>query len=210
MIQLKIKIRAEGVDLEKKAKHIMEAAEKGLRQLTQQTYEEWQSVAARKLKTTRRRYQDSLSFTMQESNLGVITLQSKDKNTNWLITAIETGTEPYSIRDAVLKRAKKHWPRKMSPAQRKAMFAYLKEQGRLGLPPVPFTDIPFRTTGAKQQAKPNAYRRISPNTPNDKWKHPGFKPIGTGGPGPLKEEVIEYVKKTASDVFTPLLARVLI
>lgn len=209
MIQIQIKVHAE-VDMEKVEKGITEAAEKGLRQLTQQAYEEWQNVAARKLKTTRRRYQDSLSFEMKSSNVGTITLQAKDKNTEWLINAIEAGAEPFSIRDAVLDKAKKHWPRPMSDEQRRAMFAYLAKEGRLGKPPVPFTDVPFRSSGSKEQGRPNAYRRISPNTKPDGWKHPGFKPKGGGGPGPLREEVVEYVKKTAADVFTPLLARVLV
>jgi hypothetical protein len=209
MIQIKVKIRTE-VDLEAKAKEIEKAAEKGIRQLTQQAFEEWQSVAARRLRTTRRRYQDSLSFTMTGPMTGEITLSAKDKNTNWLINAIENGVEEFSIRDAVLAKAKKHWPREMSDKQRRAMFAYLAKVGRLGKPPVPFTDVAFRTGGAKEQGKPNAFRRISPNTPSDAWAHPGFKPKGRGGPGPLREEVVEYVKKTAQDVFGPLLARVLV
>jgi len=209
VIQIKIKIHTE-VDLEDKAKQIGEAVEKGMRQLTQQTYEEWQNVAARKLKTTRRRYQDSLSFSMDGPNNGSITLSAKDKATNWLVTAIENGIEPYSIRESTMAKAKKHWPRDMSDRQRRAMFAYLAKVGRLGKPPVPFTDIPFRTGGAKEQGKPNSFRRISPNTAPDAWGHPGFKPKGGGGPGPLREEVIEYVKKTAQDVFGPLLARVLV
>lgn len=209
MIQIKIKLKTD-VDLEKKAKDIADAAEKGLRQLTQQAYEEWQNVAARRLKTTRRRYQDALSFSMQGRDTGVITLQAKDERTNWLVTALENGVESFSIREAVLAKAQKHWPRQMSDKQRRAMFAYLAKVGRLGKPPVPFTDVPFRTSGSKEQGKPNAYRRISPNTDPAAWSHPGFKPKGSGGPGPLREEVVEYVKKTAKDVFQPLLARILV
>ena len=91
------------------------------------------------------------------------------------------------------------------------MFRYLREHGREGLPPVPFADIPFRTKGAKQQGTPNAYRRISPNQDTDaSWMHPGFKDKGQGGPGPLRPEVVEYIKKTAPDIFRPLLAKVTI
>lgn len=208
MIQLRIKVNAQ-VDMDKKAKAIGEAVEKGTRQLTQQTYEEWQNVAARRLRTTRRRYQDALSYSIDGPNEGTITLQAKDKSTQWLLNAIENGVGAYSIRDAVLKKAKKKWPRDMSDAQRKAMFAYLKKVGRLGRPPVPFSDVPFRTSGAKEQGRPTAYRRISPNTSTEAWKHPGFKPVGKGGPGPLRDEVVEYVKETAKDVFQPLMARVL-
>jgi hypothetical protein len=209
MVEIKITVHTD-LDLEKVEKGITEAAEKGLRQLTQQAYEEWQNIAARRLKTTRRRYQDSLSFTMKDANTGVISLHAKDKDSEWLINALENGVEPYSIREAVLAKAKKHWPRDMSPQQRRAMFAYLARVGRLGKPPVPFTDVPLRTGGSKEQGKPNAFRRISPNTKPDGWQHPGFKPKGGGGPGPLREEVIEYVKKTAGDVFASLLARVLV
>lgn len=207
MIQIDIKVQS-NIDFDKLEKSIGSAVEKGTRQIVQQAYEEWQNIAGRKLKTTRRRYQDALSFTMTGDNSGEISLQAKDKNTQWLVSALEGGAEAFSIRDRVLAKAKTHWPRPMSPAQRKAMFAYLAEKGRLGERPTPFTDVPFRTSGAKQQGTPNAYRRISKNTPSEKWKHPGFRPKGSGGPGPLREEVIEYVKKTAKDVFIPLFARI--
>jgi hypothetical protein len=211
MITLQFKIDAEGIDLDKRGQAIVKAAQKGLRQLTQQAFEEWQNIAAQKLKTTRRVYQDSLSFTMVGSDVGEITLQARDPNTNFLVNALEDGLSPFSIRDAVLKKAKKHWPREkpMSAKQLRAMFAYLAKVGRLGLPPTEFTDVPFRT-GSKEQGTPNAYRRISKNTPGGKWPHPGFKPKGGGGPGPLRPDVVKYVKATAADVFRPLMARVVV
>lgn len=214
MVEIRINIDTSKVNLDGVGKKIVDAANKGIQQLTQQTYEEWQNIAARRLNTTRRRYQDALSFTMKGKNAGEITLQAQDPNTNWLVVALETGVESFNIRQAIMKKKseyKKRWPRPMSDKQRRAMFRYLKEKGRLGKPPVPFADVPFRTKGAKQQGKPNAYRRISPNQDTQsKWDHPGFKDKGTGGPGPLRPEVIEYVKKTAQDVFKPLLARVLV
>jgi len=211
MFSLKFKIDTKTFNLDKKKQEIVKAAQKGLRQLTQQAFEEWQNIAAQKLKTTRRPYQDSLSFTMVGAELGEITLQAKDPKTNFIINALENGVKPFSIRDAVLKKAKKHWPRKkpMSDQQRKAMFFYLSKVGRLGLPPTEFSDVPFKTGGSKEGAV-SSFWRISKNTESGKWAHPGLKPKGGGGPGPLRPDVIKYVKKTAIDVFRPLLARVLV
>jgi hypothetical protein len=205
-VQLSFTITSK-IDFEKISRELHKVIGEGLRTLTMQAYEEWQNEAGRKLKTTRRRYQDSLHYTIKSETEAEITLYSKDKKTAWLVTSIERGVEGFSIREAVLKKAKLHTGRKMSDAQRRAMFSYLKRVGRLGFPPVPFTDVPFRTSGAAEQGTPNSYRRISKNTKTEAWKHPGFKPSGTGGPGPLLPAVIEYTEKTAQDVFGPLIAR---
>lgn len=201
---LNIKIN---VDFDKIKDNLAKAAREGLEQLTVQAYEEWQAEAGRKLKSTRRRYQDSLHYTIKSDTESEIVLFSRDKKTNWLVTAIERGVKDYSIRDAVLKKAKTHTDRKMSPTQRKAMFAYLHKVGRLGLPPTPFTDVPFRTKGSFEQGDPSTYRRISKNTKPGTWQHPGFKPVGEGGPGPLRPAVLAYIEWTAQDVFGPILAK---
>lgn len=194
--------------LEETVKGIKEKLRKAITQITEQAYEEWQNEAARKLHTTRRRYQDSLHYDIKSDTESQITLFARDKKTNWIINAIERGTPKFSIRDAVLKKAKLHTGRHMSDAQRRRMFAYLASVGRLGLPPTPFTDVPFRTKGSLEQGTPNAFRRISKNTPPGKWHHPGFKPVGKGGPGPLRPAIIEYIKKTADDVLQKVFSKV--
>ena len=72
MIEIRLNIDVSNIDLDGVGKKIVEAAEKGLRQLTQQAYEEWQNIAAQKLNTTRRRYQDALAFTMKGGSEGEI------------------------------------------------------------------------------------------------------------------------------------------
>lgn len=196
MIQIKMKIDTSKIDLEGLGNKIADAAEKGLRQLTQQAYEEWQNIAARRLKSTRRVYQDALSFEVDGSGVGHITLQAKDPSTNWLVTKLETGVASFDMKPSRLAgKPARHWSdlHPTKPGEKKKN--------------PPFVDIPFRTK-SKQQAKPDRYRRISEKSTG--FIHPGFKPIGKAGPGPMREEVVEYVRKTAPDVFQPLLARVLV
>jgi len=205
MVETHINIKIE-VDLGEIGKTIEKAASDALKQLATQAYEEWQSEAGRRLKTTRRRYQDALHWTMKSDTEAEITLFARDKKTNWIVTALERGVGPYSIRDAALKKAKLQTSRTMSDKQRRAMFAYLASVGRLGLPPTPFADIPFRSQGSLEQGDPNSWRRISKNTKPGSWKHPGFKPGGSGGPGPLRPAIVEYIQKTAGDIFTQVFA----
>jgi len=186
---------------------IKKAVGEGLRKLTEQAYEEWQNEAGRRLHSTRRRYQDALHYTVKSDTESEISLYSTDKKTGWLIGALEQGVSKYSIRDAVIRKAKMHNDRHMSDKQRRRMFAYLASVGRLGLPPTPYSDVPFRTKGSAEQGTPNAWRRISKNTKPGAWKHPGFKPAGGGGPGPIRPAVVEYIQNTANDVFGPILAK---
>jgi hypothetical protein len=206
MVDTQINIKIE-VDLAALGQKLQKAIGEALKQLTVQAYEEWQNEAGKKLKTTRRRYQDALHYTVKSDTESEIVLYAKDKKTNWIVTALERGVGSYSIRDAALKKAKLQTNRTMSDKQRRAMFAYLAKVGRLGLPPTPFVDIPFRSKGSLEQGDPNAWRRISKNTKTGSWKHPGFKPVGSGGPGPLRPAIVEYIKKTAGEVFGPILAR---
>jgi len=195
---IKVKVLADRLinKMEKLPQRLEEACEKGLRQITQAAYEEWQNEAGRKLKSTRRRYQDALHYSIDDASHSCITLFARDKSTNWLVSKLEQGVSAFDLKPPRLEgHAGDHWSQlhKTNPGGKK--------------PNPPFVDIPFRTKN-KEQGDPNSYRRMLPKSSG--WVHPGFKPIGTGGPGPLRPAVIEYIRKQIATVFVPLIARVLV
>jgi len=206
MIKITIDIKFEAKGL---VQDYVDAAYKAMEELMMAAYQEWQDEAGRKLHTTRRAYRDAIQHKLVSPGEVELSLQQSDDKDNWIAGALEAGHPGFSIRDRVLAKAKKHTEREMSDRQRRAMFSYLARVGRLGKPPVPYTDIPFRTGGGKEQGKPNKFRRISPNTAPGTWKHPGFKPIGGGGlEKPLRDAVIAFVEKEAPVIFNKLLSKV--
>lgn len=209
MSEIRIKIKTQ-FDPSKLFKEYEEAAEKAMEELMHAAYQEWQDEAGRRLHTTRRAYRDALQSKLISPGLFEIFLQHVDDKDNWLANALETGARPFNIREKVLATAKLHPERmaKMSPRQRAMMIKYLREHGRLGLPPTPYTDVPFIAGGVKE-GKPSAFRRISKNQDTQsKWDHPGFQPEGTGGPGPLMPKVIEFIEEQAPEIFNRLFAKV--
>ena len=202
MIHIKVNIK---VDLKAKADKIEGAVEKGLRQLTLAAFHEWQDEAGRKLRTTRRRYQDSLQYMIESGNTSTITLQAKDPSTQWLVNALENGVGSFDMKPSRLGMAKSRSGGKpayyWSPLH-STLPGEKKKKGQPYYQEVPFVDIPFRT-GAKESSRPTSYRRMHKGSSG--FIHPGFKPSGTGGPGPMRPHVVEYIRKTAADVFGPLI-----
>ena len=182
--------------MQKQIRSIEAGAKQGLRELTRAAHLEWIDEAGRKLNTTRRRYQDSVQYTLEGPYRGVITLQAKDKGTQWLVLALERGVKGFDLKPGRLgkdNRPAYYWSKHATivAAGKK------KEPGDPYYQTPPFVDIPFRTK-SKEQEKPDSYARL--HSGSHGFRHPGFKPKGDGGPGPMRPAVIEYIKETAQDV----------
>lgn len=203
MISIKIKIN---VDLNSKMEAIEEACEKGLNDLTMAAFKEWQDEAGRRLHTTRRMYQDALSYSMVDKKHGEIKLQPGKTKLAWLILALENGLQSYDMKPGFMEsHSAYHWSplhKTLANKKKKAEDDFIgKSLYGKGMDP-PFVDVPFRLK-SKEQNEPDYYRRVHSRSTG--WIHPGFKPIGKGGPGSMAPHVIEYIKKTAGDVFLPLI-----
>lgn len=181
---------------------LVEIAHEAVKEIARDTFSEWKVEAGRKLNTSADAYKDSIQMKqISEDEIEVYMQQGDDKD-HWLPNSLERGYPSFSMRDGFLKKAKIR-QRTRSNAERKKMFAYLKSVGRLGQPATPYAVIKFPTP------KGSSYRSVSKNTPEDKWKHPGFKPLGEGGlDEPIREYVIKYATEQVTDVFSRLFASV--
>ena len=85
-----------------------------------------------------------------------------------------------------------------------SQFAKVRKAGGRKQNP-PFVDIPVRGTGARR-GRATGYYRMSPKSGS--WDHPGFKPKGSGGPGPMRPDVEEHIRKTVQDTFHKIFQKV--
>ena len=191
MITIKVKGKMRLLHLVPK---IREAAEKGTRELARSAEEEWRRLADQRLNTTKRRYQDAIQMEIRDGK-AILRLEARDSGTNWLVNAIERGRPSYDIKPGLMRSpSAKQW----------SQYHRTNPGGKKANPP--FVDVPFRT-GA-QQDKPAYFRRVTPKS--SEWIHPGFKPTGSGGPGPMAPDVVEHVKKEAPKVLGRLLKAVVV
>lgn len=208
MIKVEVEIN---VDPKALIEDYIDIAYKAMEELMMAAYHEWQDEAGRKLKTTRQAYRDAIQHKLVSPGEVELFLQQGSDSDHWIANALEGGHPPIDIRAAVLRKAVLHPERtkKMSREQRWAMISYLKAQGRWGQPPTPYTDRPIHTGGTRTPGRAGIVRRISKNTPNEKWQHPGFRPGGSGGlERPLRDAVVDFILKEAPEIFTRLFAKV--
>lgn len=203
MIRLNVKVPSLTMRLTKKGRAMIEAAREGLRQVASAAFEEWQSIAARRLKSTRRIYQDSLHLKLGSGKApSEITLFSKDPSHNWLVQGMEYGVGAFDMKPSRLSRKKGPGGITPRPAFHWSEFHKTKSGQKKKNPP--FVDIPFGG-GRRTGSTPKSYRRVSPKSGG--FQHPGFKPVGTGGPGPMRHEVIEYIRKQVPIIIGPIIKK---
>jgi hypothetical protein len=203
MISINMEIQFNEDELFKKLEKLANAA---MEDLMIAAYEEWRDEAGRVLNTTRLVYREAIQHQLVRPGTVHLFLQSTDETDNWLANALEIGYGKFNIWPAVLSgRGTTH---------SRAAYYYSDRGKRKGFkggaPATPFVDIPFRPgyrlqpgmSRRKVQSRPTAYRRMSRNNIQGKWIHPGFQPRA------LAEHVVEYVKETAQDVFSPRFAKV--
>lgn len=190
MISISVKVSVDFPGIESK---IRAAAANGTRKLAAAAHNEWQSEAGRRLNTTRRRYQDALRLTQVSDTKATIHLEASDKGTQWLVNALEFGVESFDMKPKRLSgHASTHWS-----AMHKTLSGEKKKPGQPYYQPTPFVDIPVERSG--KEGRSTKFRRM--HSKSTGWIHPGFKPKGTGGPGPMRPHVVEYIKTEAQKVF---------
>lgn len=201
MIRLNVKIDKLTMLLTKRGRAMIKEAREGMRQVAQAAFEEWQNIAARELKSTRKLYQDALHLKLGSGRAASeITLFSKEDN--WLVQALEFGTGAFDMKPSRLSRKKGPAGITPRPAYHWSEFHPTKPGAKKKNPP--FVDIP-RGGGRRTGTTPKEFRRMSSKSSG--FMHPGFKPIGAGGPGPMRHEVIDYIKEQIPVVIGPIVKR---
>lgn len=198
MIQIKIKIR-DGLANEIEQR-LQKALGKGMKKLVTKAYEEWQAEAGRKLTTTRRAYQDALKLTITNDDKATIELAPRDPKNQWLIRALEMGWPAFDLKPGRLGKRNRpayYWSEHAKPATGGKGPGAKKKPGQPFYQEVPFVDIPFFKKGTKEGA-PEKFRRMHKG--GSAWRHPGFKPKGSGGPGPMRPHVVEFIKEQAPKI----------
>ena len=186
-----------GIDLDALGEAMIKAFHEGLVNLANAAMNKWKDLAGAEntgLHRTRRQYQEAIHTHMVDDEEIEVILHHPKEDVNWLVTALEVGVPSFKLKPPRLSgHAGSHWS---------------SYSGGGAKPGLPFVDIPFRTGAAKEQAKPDKWRRMTEASPA-KWVHPGFRPAGGGGlKSPLREKVKEYIEKQAEITFSPLLSRI--
>jgi hypothetical protein len=91
-----------------------------------------------------------------------------------------------------------YWSEYTKPAAGDKGPGAKKKPGQPFYQETPFVDIPFFGKGTKEGA-PKKFRRMHKG--GSAWRHPGFKPTGTGGPGPMRPHVTEFIKDQSNKIF---------
>jgi hypothetical protein len=198
MISIRVKVEVNFKGMEDR---IRAAAGRGLRKVATAAHGEWQTEAGRRLSSTRRRYQDALKLTQIDDEHATIHLEASDKSTNWLVNALEYGAESFDMKPSRLKgHAARHWS-----GYHRTLPGMKKKLGQPFAQEPPFVDIPIREKGSPKEGKPSKFRRM--HSGSSGWIHPGFKPLGKKGPGPMRPHVAEFIKEHAPKIFRQELER---
>lgn len=205
MIRIKIKAM---VDTEALTDRIESVLQQGMRDLMMAAHGAWMDAAGRALKSTRDIYRNAIQHKMVDPNIVHLYLQSNNKREHFLANALEAGHGPMLPWRATLAGRKAFYWSPFAKVRKPGgyKFASLARRGLMG-PYKPFMDVPKRD---RPRGQPTSYRRLTAKN-SGKWTHPGFKPIGKGGlDKPLREEVIEFVKKEGPRTMRRLLDRITI
>jgi hypothetical protein len=202
---IKITIKAM-VDTDALTKRIETTLQQGMRDLMMEAYGVWKDAAGRALNTTRDAYKDAIQHKMVDPNTVQLYLQSNDQRDHFLVNALEAGHGPMLPWRATLAGRKAFYWSPMAKVRKPGGYKFESLANRKIMGPYkPFMDVPRRD---RPKGEPTGYRRLTAEN-SKKWTHLGFKPKGKGGlDKPLREEVIEFVKKEAPQRFRRLLDRV--
>lgn len=178
-------------DLLEYSEKIEKALEKGMADLTVATHGNWKALAHKRLHSRREKYEEALTYESHGLE-GKVTLASKDRSLNWLFMALELGHKPFDLKPGRVTMGR----------QGLSVYAFkYKTTGEVKKNP-PFIDIRM-----KKQIKGSYFARMTPQSKG--WQHPGFKPIGSGGPGPIRPDVVTNMEKEIQKIFKEHLDRVL-
>lgn len=134
----------------------------------------WKAEAGRKLRSSRKKYQDAISFTMTSNLSFDLTLNDP------FAYRLEAGSAGFNMKPALLKNALP-WPPKKRKFPRHVV-PFLAQKSSI----TQYKIIPLNIGRNITLTKPKAYRTVhdqstvamsGPNVGNTAWQHPGFKGI---------------------------------
>lgn len=215
-------------DIEKLYDELALVLEEGMRDLMMSSFGVWQDMAAAKLHSTQRDYQDAIQHKVIDPFTVHLFLSHNDKKKNWLVNAIEAGHGPMLPWRATLADRKAfYWSPQASWPGKYKWHSYAEgykgptdsTPRKARKPPngfKPFMDVPnWGKQGPRSGSRPQpsqgrgAYARLTAGNAG-KWTHKGFKPLGKGGlEKPLREYVVEHVKDEAPKLFKRLIEQVI-
>jgi hypothetical protein len=194
VIEIKIDVK---FDPDKIGDELRKRVAQGMTDLARAAHQAWDREAATQLRTTRRRYRDALKIREIDDFTKQIYLRNETEE-DFLVNALEGGYPPYSVYEPMFRKKNPKLYR-WSECAKPPLTSAKKENP-------PFIDIPRRTKkymSWERCTKPDAsppFIRIT--NANKSMKHPGFKPLGSGGlDRPLREFAIDHIEKEAQNVF---------
>lgn len=225
-MSVKIKVDIQ-VKLDKIYDELTAVLEEGMRDLMMTSHGVWQDMAAAKLHSTQRDYQDAIQHKIVDPFTVHLFLSHNDAKKNWLVNALEIGHGPMlPWRSTLADRKSFYWSPQAKWPNKYKWHSYAegyksptdKKPRKARKPPggyKPFMDVPnWGKDTPRSGSKPSAgggrgaYSRLTAAT-SGKWTHKGFKPIGKGGlERPLREYVIDHVKEKAPKLFRELIEQV--
>ncbi len=136
----------------------------------------WKSEAGRKLKSSRKVYQDAIDMQVVDELSFYLTLEG------FLAYSIDTGNKGFDMKPGLLKNAMP-WPpkRRRFPRALAATFAP-KAITRYKI-------IPLNVNHYVNMQKPKVFRTVHDQSPSNSWIHPGWKGMK------ISESVVEELDK---------------
>lgn len=124
----------------------------------------WKSEAGRKLKSSRKVYQDGIDMQVVDSTSFYLVLSG------YLPYSIDMGNKAFDMKPGLLKNAMMRKPGKRPIPRAVAATMQPKAAGR-------YRVIPLNVNRYINMQKPTVFRTVSDNSPAGSWKHPGWKGV---------------------------------
>lgn len=123
----------------------------------------WKSEAGRKLKSSRKPYQDAISMTVVDDLSFYLSLEG------FLAYSIDSGGQGFDMKPGLLKNAMP-WPPKKRRFPR-AVAANLKDKSTI----TRYKIVPLNVNHYVNMQKPKVFRTVHDQSPANSWIHPGWK-----------------------------------
>ena len=187
VIEIKVKTN---IDFDEIEKQVGKAAEQATAELMNGAKERWHQLVGQNLRSLADMYNDAIQAEQINETEFRLYLQHTDDRENKVVNMIEGGAPGWDMTRTHIhmkNRASTHW----SPLASGDRANQPKPRTRA----LPYIDVPFRE-GGRRKAEVSFFRRMSGTSQG--WKHPGFRPEGSGGlKRPLREMVAEYIEEEA-------------
>lgn len=125
----------------------------------------WKAEAGRKLKSSRKAYQDGIDFQVVDDDSFYLTLDG------FLPFSVENGNKGFDMKPGFLKNALP-WPPKKRKFPR-AVAATLAPKSAI----TKYRIIPLNVNRYVNMTSPKVFRMVTDQSPSSSWIHPGWKGV---------------------------------